>query len=306
MLQIARELARRRCDVILAGDALVYVFVAPLAALFRRPVVVFVMGLDLTFANRPYRALVTYLLPRARRVLAISRATATVASRLGVPEDRLAVIRLAVGAPDVRESDRATAATELRRWLELPSDAVTVLTVGRLVERKGQRWFVEEVLPSMPERVVYVIAGDGEERADIERRAVELGISRRVRLLGPVDEPTRELLLLGADCFVQPNVPVEGDIEGFGLVTVEAAQRGLPVVASALEGLQDAVVPGVTGELVPPRDASAWIDTLGPLLADPRSLADTGARYGAEARRVFSRSQFRDSLVFELSQAAPG
>ena len=83
----------------------------------------------------------------------------------------------------------------------------------------------------------------------------------------------------GADVFVQPNIPVPGDMEGFGLVAIEAAMQGSLVVASSLEGLIDAVDDGVTGELLPAQDATAWRTHLEELLADPDGRRARAQRY---------------------------
>jgi glycosyltransferase involved in cell wall biosynthesis len=112
-----------------------------------------------------------------------------------------------------------------------------------------------------------------------------------------VDDEDRELLLKGADLFVQPNIPVSGDIEGFGLVTVEAAMRGLPVVASELEGIAEAVVDGVTGLLLPPADTEAWIAALTDLVADRARLAGLGGTYQHAARQRYSERAMGEELV---------
>ena len=95
----------------------------------------------------------------------------------------------------------------------------------------------------------------------------------------------------GADLFVQPNIRVADDMEGFGLVTVEAAMRGTPVVAAALEGIVDAVLDGLTGVLLPPEDADAWVARLRAMVTDRRWLEEAGARAAAAARERYSEEQ---------------
>jgi len=88
-------------------------------------------------------------------------------------------------------------------------------------------------------------------------------------------------LLSTADLFVQPNIPVPDDIEGFGLAVLEAAASGLPVVASRLDGLKDAVTEDQSGFLVEPYDAAGYAQKIDELLAD-----EAGRRaFGARARR---------------------
>ncbi|RJK95367.1 glycosyltransferase family 4 protein [Vallicoccus soli] len=286
--------ARREVGLVLSGDAVVHAALSPVLRALRVPHATMVMGLDVTYDSALYRATVLPWLRRAPLVVAISAATADAAVAAGVPRERVRVLRLGVEVPDLGPQDRAAARRALLDDLGLGDDAVLLLTLGRLVRRKGVRWFVEEVLPALPPQVVHLVAGDGEERGAVLDAAARAGVGDRVRLLGRVDDATRERLLRGADAFVQPNVRVPGDMEGFGLVTVEAAVRGTPVVASALEGVLDAVVDGETGTLVPPEDAAAWRAALLPRVAGPaaraalagegaRQAAATRARYGEEA-----------------------
>ena len=85
-------------------------------------------------------------------------------------------------------------------------------------------------------------------------------------------------LLGAADIFVMPNIEVPGDIEGFGIVAIEAAASGLPVVAARLEGIPDAIVDGENGCLVTPGAASAYVRALTPLIGDAAQRRELGAR----------------------------
>ncbi len=295
--------ARRRVGLVLSGDAVVHAALSPVLRALRVPHATMVMGLDVTFAHPVYRATVLPWLRRAPLVVAISEATAEAAVGVGVPRGRVRVLRLGVEVPAVTAEDRAAARERLLGDLGLGDDAVLLLTLGRLVRRKGVRWFVEEVLPALPPSVVHLVAGDGEEREAVLAAAARTGVQERVRLLGRVDDATRERLLRGADLFVQPNVRVPGDMEGFGLVTVEAAVRGTPVVASALEGILDAVVDGSTGTLLPPEDAPAWREALRALVADRAALAARAGREGAATRERYGEEAMGAELAGMLGLA---
>ncbi|WNB86329.1 glycosyltransferase [Cellulomonas sp. ATA003] len=157
------------------------------------------------------------------------------------------------------------------------------------------RWFVHEVLPDV-DGVVYLVAGEGPEAADIEDAARRRGVVDRVRLLGAVSAQDKELLMRGSDVFVQPNVPVPGDMEGFGLVAVEAAMRGALVLAADLEGLRDAVVHEQTGLLLPAQDAGAWRRRLRGLTGDRRQAHTLAERYSTQARRRYDRELMGQQL----------
>ena len=225
LARIAVLVSRREVGVVLIGDALTYAAVSPLLHLTRTPHATLVMGLDITWANRAYRAVAHRSLRRAPSVIAISKATAETAAQVaGVDPDCIHVVRLGVPVPEAT-NDRRVARKALHRWLRVPDDHAVVVTVGRLVRRKGARWFVDEVLPELPPGTVFVVAGEGPERTGVVDAAARRGVADRVRVLGRVSDGERELLFRGADIFVQPNVRVPNDMEGFGLVTIEAAVR---------------------------------------------------------------------------------
>jgi phosphatidyl-myo-inositol dimannoside synthase len=181
-----------------------------------------------------------------------------------------------------------------------------LVTLGRLVRRKGVAWFVAQVLPHVRRDVVHLVAGAGPAEDRIRRVTRSKGLQDRVRLLGRVSRDDRELLLRGADLFIQPNIHVYGDMEGFGLVNVEAAVRDLPVLAADIEGIPDAVVDGETGWLVTSQDAPRWRRRLDEVLADLDRLGEDGRRFGATARELYSPERFARTLYEMLEQVARG
>jgi glycosyltransferase involved in cell wall biosynthesis len=295
--------ATRRVGFVLTGDALMYAVLAPLLRLFRARHATMVMGLDVTFDNRAYRAVVHRLLRLAPSVIAISAATAEAARGFGVPAENVHVVRLGVSAPAVSLAQRKACRQELAQRFDASDDTVFLLTLGRLVRRKGARWFVENVLPQLPSNVHYVVAGDGPEAAPLRATVSAAGMAHRVHLLGSVDDETRETMMRGADLFVQPNIRVAGDMEGFGLVVIEAALRGTPVVASALEGINDAVIDGETGFLLAPEDPDAWARRLRELTTDREQLVVIGQRFRESAAELFGEESMGQALVGLL--AAP-
>ena len=297
LARMARLAMRGRVDLVLTGDAVMYAAARPLLRFLRVPSATMVLGLDMTYRNRAYRAVVLSALRRADLVVAISEATAEVARNVGIAPGRVHVVRLGVDAPEVTGEQRTEARSELNAKLGTTDEQVVLLTLGRLVRRKGTEWFLRDVLPQLPDPVICVVAGDGREADRVRAAVADLGLGRRVRLLGQVDDLDRELLLRGADMFVQPNVRIPGDIEGFGLVTIEAAMRGLPVVAADIEGLAEAVVDGVTGTLLPSGDAAAWIDRLTGLTADRERLASQGPAFQRAARERYSERIMGDQLL---------
>ena len=125
------------------------------------------------------------------------------------------------------------------------------------------------------------IAGRGEEEENLRRLASELGIADRVRLLGLRDDIDR--VLAAGDLFVQPSLS-----EGLPLAVLEAMSAGLPIVATRVGGVGEAVVDGETGLLVEPGDAPGLALAVRRLLDDPIALASFGESARRRARPEFS------------------
>ena len=134
-----------------------------------------------------------------------------------------------------------------------------LLSVGRLVERKGFSWFIQEVMPRLTPEFLYVIIGDGPERKRIQQILETTEQVHRVLLLGQITDEERNLSYQASDIFIMPNIRIEGDVEGFGIVILEAGSAGLPVIASDIQGISDAVIHGATGCLVAEKDVDGFV-----------------------------------------------
>jgi phosphatidylinositol alpha-1,6-mannosyltransferase len=251
----------RRGDVVVLGDGVL----APLGWLIRRlrrvSVVGIVHGLDVTYASRLYQALwVGHFLPGLSGLIAVSQATRDEAMARGIPGSLVQVVPNGV---DVDALTRPGAGGPAECGLPAANaDKVLLLTIGRMVRRKGVAWFVERVMPGLPAGMVYVVAGDGPESGRVAALVAEKGLDDRVLLLGRIGEEQKVALLRQAALFIQPNIVVEADMEGFGISVIEASACGTPVVAADLQGLRDSVLDGETGVRLPAEDAGAWISYL--------------------------------------------
>jgi len=281
-------LTAHRYDVVHLGDAVL----SPLGLLprliFGRRVAVSVHGLDLTFPNPLYQAYLRRFL-RADAFIANSESTRKLAEARGLDPVRT----ITIGVPDryfaiPRRTD-SDPELEQRR-----AGRVVLLTVGRLVKRKGVAWFVRHVLPRLP-RALYVVVGVGPERDDILHAAAESGTTEQLWLTGKISDERLSSLLSGSDIFVMPNIEVPGDVEGFGIVAIEAAASGLAVVAARLQGIPDAICDGENGTLIEPGDADHFTRALTRLIDDGeerRALGERGRAYTREQNswpRIISR-----------------
>jgi D-inositol-3-phosphate glycosyltransferase len=173
-----------------------------------------------------------------------------------------------------------------------------LLVVSRLVERKGIGDAVT-ALAGVPGAELVVAGGPPAAELDRDPEARRLtalaeraGVAGRVRLLGRVGRGELPALYRSADLVV--NVPW---YEPFGIVPLEAMACGVPVVASAVGGLVDSVVDGVTGVHVPPRRPRVLAAVVGGLLADPGRRAALGATGARRARRRYGWDRIARSTM---------
>jgi phosphatidylinositol alpha-1,6-mannosyltransferase len=151
-----------------------------------------------------------------------------------------------------------------------------LLTVGRLESAERYKGFDEvmTVLPSLPEDVVYIIAGGGSDVTRLQQKAVALGVGSRIVFTGLFAEEEKPDLYNLADVYVMPS---RG--EGFGFVFLEAMASGVPVIASNQDGGREAILNGQLGLLVDPADSAELCRAIERLLAHPARAIPEGLEY---------------------------
>ena len=261
-----------------------------LQRLFQIPIVTTVHGLDITYPFSLYQQVVPRLVSQFCHIVCISKSALDACLERGIPASICTVIPPGVEVhPDLPA--KADARVKLAQLVGQNLEAnELLLTVGRLVPRKGVAAFVRRVLPTLSGKIPslhYLVVGDGPDQQAIKEAVREQGLESRVHMFGRVGEEDLAFIYRAADVFVAPNVPYPGDMEGFGLVVLEAAAMALPVVASDLEGLKDAIVPGQNGVLLPHDQPDRWIEELAALLTNV-SLRE---QIGEKARQYVATHQ---------------
>lgn len=245
------------------------------------PLVVSVPGSDAQVAgqNPLFRAMARFAFRQARLLTANSAELRDSVVRLGADPQKFDLILYGTD-PNALRPD-TTGVEALRTRLQIPSDAVIFLCVGRMVYKKGFDFLLRALAePALRERkVVAVMIGNGDQKAEWEHLVTQLGLADRVRWVGNVPRDEIGVYYNLADVLLNPSVSRPAD--GLNVCVLDAMSCGKPVVGSNVAGNPLAIVDGETGLIVPEQDAAALATALAKLVDD----AALRLRMGAAARR---------------------
>lgn len=251
-------------DLVLLADGVLSPLGMILKKLFRVKVAITILGKDIIYKNLLYQKLIPCSIRYLDKIVCVSNSTLKECNARGVPYNKCMLIPIGI-QPNEYHSNKTKSESrkKLSSVIQLDlSNKFILLTVGRLVKRKGHSWFIQNVMPLLLSNVVYLIAGDGPEKSSIKELIREKKLTDKVFLLGEVSNEQKNILYQAADLLVMPNIKVGGDIEGFGIVAIEASSNGLPVVASNIEGLKDAIINGENGFLVNSENPKAFTEKI--------------------------------------------
>lgn len=251
------------CKIILLSDALLSLYI-PFIKVLGKKVLIRVNGLDITGPNFFYQLIIPFLTNLSDRVICISNATKNECLKRGISPKKCVVIPVGINPNEfVLKIPKNQLRLKLFNKLEITEQNQKILlSVGRLVKRKGVGWFLKKVMPKLNSKYLYFISGEGPEKDNIQKIITQEKLQKRVFLLGKTDIETLKLVYNSADIFVMPNIKSKGDMEGFGIVALEAASCGLPVIASNIEGIKDAVLEGKTGLLIEEKNSLKFVEAI--------------------------------------------
>lgn len=228
------------------------------------------------------------ILTSAHRVVCNSSFTGEKLRSLGIAPDKITKINPGVDPHRFRPGKAEEIERAVQR-LGLHNKRI-ILTVGRLVTRKGHDKVIESlplVLQEVP-TAVYLIVGDGPTRNELARLVQEHGLEEHVVFAGRVAEQDLPAYYQIADLFVMPSREIEGDVEGFGIVFIEAGACEVPVIGGASGGMGDAIAHGETGFLVDPLNVDEIAQAIITLLKDDNLARSMGKAGRTRAEREFS------------------
>lgn len=188
------------------------------------------------------------------------------------------------------------------RYLErrlIESEPVRILTIGRLTEKKGIDYAIQAVarVIASGRKLAFTIVGEGPLRAELQRLSEELGVGESVKLIGWCTHAEVIGLIETAHVLLAPSVTgADGDEEGIPNSVKEAMATGMPVLSTNHGGIPELVEAGVSGYLVPERDADAMADRLRHLIDHPQTWAAMGRAARARVLAEFDTEKLNDEL----------
>jgi phosphatidylinositol alpha-1,6-mannosyltransferase len=263
-------------DLIVCGSMVTAAISPILRAMgVRVPIIAINHGQDVTLPFGPYQWWVPKVFSALTHVISVSEATSLQSSARGLDSSKAKVLPNGIKLDFARRMPpQGEAKAFLSETQALDPEIPLLLTVGRLVERKGHAWFLKHVLTNVQTPVQYVMIGEGPQQTEIEQAIEGLHheTPHQIHVMGRQEEKIVHHAYAAADLFIMPNISVAGDMEGFGIVLLEANAVGCPAVASYIEGIRDVIEDGLNGVAIQEGDANAFALSIDHLLSDPTQL----------------------------------
>ncbi|WP_305908388.1 glycosyltransferase family 4 protein [Methylomarinum sp. Ch1-1] len=280
---------KHKIDAIHAGRVLPEGLVSWLVGkLFFKPVVIYAHGEEITTWRQPakFKAM-CFAYRHADKIIANSDFTKNELLKLNIDNQKIKLISPGV---NIDRFKPGLPFGDLHQQINLNKEQQLILSVGRLSRRKGFDQVIK-ALPALIEagiEVQYAIIGIGEDEQYLRDLAQKNGVSDRVHLLGHVDMDDLPRWYNACDVFAMPNREINGDTEGFGMVFLEAAACGKPVISGSSGGTGSAVLDRVTGLRVDGSSIESVIKALKELFSDEKFRQDLGREAYDRAHKRYS------------------
>ncbi|MFA6254558.1 MAG: glycosyltransferase family 4 protein [Patescibacteria group bacterium] len=268
---LAQTIKNHQIELIQVGQILP---LGTLALIYKKrkniPYIVYAHGLDITLPQKFMRkkTLLKKIIANAQNIVANSYWTKDELIKLGAEKEKVIVVHPGPNLKTEQASEWKMA--EITEEHELKGKKI-LLTVGRLVERKGHDMVIKalpKIIKAVP-NVVYLIVGGGPNRKKLEELVNQNNLGDYVKFVGSVTQNDLASFYQIGDVFIMParRLP-NGDVEGFGIVYLEANLFGKPVIGGKSGGVPEAVLDGQTGILVNPTDTEEIAQAAIKLLTD--------------------------------------
>jgi phosphatidylinositol alpha-1,6-mannosyltransferase len=295
--------SHRDIRVVFGGSVLVTPLVCILARIFRRKALIQAHGLDLLYPSFIYQMFIVRWLRFCDHVIANSGYTATLAKDRGALQELITIIHPGV---HWQKFVLETSAELLKAERGLQGKKI-ILFVGRLARRKGVKEFIEKslvhIIQEVPE-IQFLIVGDNprdslthrdDVRSEVEQTISAGHLQEHVQWLGALNDEDLVKVYNLCDVVVLPILRMKDDVEGFGIVALEAAAAGKPIVTTSVGGVPDAVEDGKSGIVVASGDYASLSQAVINLLSERERKAMMGD---------YARRRVKENFSWELVLAS--
>ncbi len=268
--RVPSAIKKNRPDVVLFSSMVTASIIPFLSKKTPVPFVTINHGRDVTLPVAVYQKFLPIVFKKLQGVISVSSATRLACIERGMKPEK------GVALPNGFESKSIESFPDKKKAQKIIEDTFEVdlkglkllLSVGRQVKRKGHQWFIENVMDKINSNVVLLLVGEGPETPRIREAKERYSRPERIILAGKQSQEILNAAYAASDLFVMPNIPVEGDMEGFGIVLLEANSAGVPAVASDLEGIKDVIKDGVNGHKTPALNAERFAEKIDDILSE--------------------------------------
>lgn len=266
------------------------------------PMVTINHGQDVKMPVGIYQNFIPKVFDALDGVISVSEATRQECIKRGMAPEKGAALPNGFDMSDFQQvPDKISARKEIEAEFNIDlSDTFLLLTVGRQVKRKGHEWFIKEVLPEIKSKVLYLIVGDGPEHERLKELTHSSPEKERILLVGKQSDEVLKSSYAASDVFIMPNVPISGDMEGFGIVLLEANLAGTPAVAADLEGIKDVIENGMNGYKIEVKNYKKFAEKVDTVLEN--ELKQLGASSRSYVLENFTWNKVAQQYISYLQQ----
>lgn len=268
------------------------------------PYLVYTHGMDILLPQSSKRKtrLIKSIFNNADRVIANSRFTKDELLKLGVDDEKITIVHPC--ANSVPKKIDLKKQEEIVNKYHLQNKKI-LFTVGRLVARKGHDLVIKslrKVIDRFP-NVVYLVSGDGPNKQNLINLTDAMNLSDKVVFLGEISDDDLQIFYRLCNIFIMParEIKGKGDVEGFGLVFLEASLFAKPVIGGKSGGQPDAIEDGYSGLLVNPNDENEIANTIIKLLESPELAKKLGQQGRQRAMEKFRWDEEAKKIINLLS-----
>ncbi len=294
-------------DLIHLNDGLMAFILHWLPSFTTVPIVVTFHGLDLIFPSSFYQSRLKKFTVNNCYAICVSQSTYNEAIKRGFKSQSMTYIDNGVNHEFKNEIKPETISSLSNKYnLNIDKEDILLVSIGRAVPRKGFSWFISHVMPGLPNNYKYLIVGPNNVSPTLkfilsiipsklsifistlmgfttdyhvaQQSIIDNNLQNQVYFLNGVPFADLVNILSSSSLMIMPNIPFHGDMEGFGLVVLEANICEKYVAASDIEGITSAIHQNENGELISPQNAYAWHERINVLTSDLKLLDSKGQK----------------------------